>query len=397
MSYGGDATVLPSSPGRSGLRLRRPVLVVVVGVVALALVAGAIARFRGDGPHRVLLTVDGEPLVVTSEAGTVGELLAAQGVAVSGKDRVAPAAGTPLADAPTVEVAYARPVRLTLDGETTTVTTTAHDVAGLLAAEGLPAGSATSLAAVAELPRTGAEIVVTTPKAVTVHVDGTDVPLTTTATTVGEALAGDPVGLTPTDQVSVARDAAVTDGASYRVTRVDVVDDVRRTVLRADTRWVQRASLATGTTQVLEPGHDGLRVREVRLRYEDGDVVRRHVLTDRVQSRPVTWVIAVGTGSGAGGSSTPITYERNWTPATGKADGAPDFAALAKCESGGNPRAVSPTGKYRGLYQFDLRTWHGVGGVGDPIDATPQEQTKRARILYNDRGRTPWPYCGRYL
>jgi hypothetical protein len=75
----------------------------------------------------------------------------------------------------------------------------------------------------------------------------------------------------------------------------------------------------------------------------------------------------------------------------------PDFAALARCESTNNPRAVSPSGAYRGLYQFDLRTWRAVGGHGDPIDASRAEQTKRARLLYADRGRKPWPVCGRYL
>lgn len=75
----------------------------------------------------------------------------------------------------------------------------------------------------------------------------------------------------------------------------------------------------------------------------------------------------------------------------------PDFAALAQCESSGNPRAISPSGKYEGLYQFDLATWRSVGGVGHPKDASPAEQTKRAWLLYLDRGRQPWPVCGRHL
>jgi hypothetical protein len=74
-----------------------------------------------------------------------------------------------------------------------------------------------------------------------------------------------------------------------------------------------------------------------------------------------------------------------------------DWKALARCESGGNPRAVSASGRHRGLYQFDLRTWHGVGGRGDPIDASAAEQTYRAHLLYLDRGRAPWPVCGRLL
>jgi hypothetical protein len=73
------------------------------------------------------------------------------------------------------------------------------------------------------------------------------------------------------------------------------------------------------------------------------------------------------------------------------------WARLRNCESSGNYRAVSPGGLYRGAYQFDLRTWEAVGGSGDPIDASPAEQDMRAQILYDRRGRQPWPLCGRFL
>lgn len=73
------------------------------------------------------------------------------------------------------------------------------------------------------------------------------------------------------------------------------------------------------------------------------------------------------------------------------------WARLRQCEASGNYRAVSPSGLYRGAYQFDQRTWESVGGTGDPIDASPAEQDKRAQILYDRRGRQPWPVCGRFL
>jgi soluble lytic murein transglycosylase-like protein len=68
---------------------------------------------------------------------------------------------------------------------------------------------------------------------------------------------------------------------------------------------------------------------------------------------------------------------------------------LAKCESGGNPRAVNSAGYY-GLYQFSLSTWHSVGGSGNPIDASPAEQLMRAKILYQKGGAGQWG-CGRHL
>lgn len=70
---------------------------------------------------------------------------------------------------------------------------------------------------------------------------------------------------------------------------------------------------------------------------------------------------------------------------------------LRWCEARGNYAAVSASGTYRGAYQFSRSTWRSVGGTGDPAAASPVEQDLRARLLYEQRGRSPWPVCGRRL
>lgn len=67
---------------------------------------------------------------------------------------------------------------------------------------------------------------------------------------------------------------------------------------------------------------------------------------------------------------------------------------IAQCESGGNPRAVSPGGQYRGKYQFSRTTWRAIGGSGDPADAPEWLQDRVALKLYRQRGSAPWPNCG---
>ena len=76
--------------------------------------------------------------------------------------------------------------------------------------------------------------------------------------------------------------------------------------------------------------------------------------------------------------------------------GGDKWAALRRCESGGNYGANTGNGFY-GAYQFDLQTWQSVGGVGLPSDAPPWEQDARAKALYAARGAQPWPICGRFL
>ncbi len=66
---------------------------------------------------------------------------------------------------------------------------------------------------------------------------------------------------------------------------------------------------------------------------------------------------------------------------------------IAQCESGGNPRAVSPGGQYRGKYQFSRATWRGLGGSGDPADAPEWLQDRMALKLYRQSGTAPWPNC----
>jgi transglycosylase-like protein len=68
--------------------------------------------------------------------------------------------------------------------------------------------------------------------------------------------------------------------------------------------------------------------------------------------------------------------------------------AIASCESGGDPTAVSSDGTYRGKYQFDYGTWESMGGSGDPAAAPEAEQDYRAALLYATSGSSPWPICG---
>jgi len=68
--------------------------------------------------------------------------------------------------------------------------------------------------------------------------------------------------------------------------------------------------------------------------------------------------------------------------------------AIAGCESGGDPGAVSADGTYRGKYQFDAATWAAMGGSGDPAAAPEAEQDMRAAMLYAASGSSPWPVCG---
>ena len=72
----------------------------------------------------------------------------------------------------------------------------------------------------------------------------------------------------------------------------------------------------------------------------------------------------------------------------------PQLEAIAQCESGGDPTAVSSNGMYHGKYQFSVATWAATGGSGLPSQAPEAEQDMRAAMLYARSGPSQWPVCG---
>ncbi len=108
---------------------------------------------------------------------------------------------------------------------------------------------------------------------------------------------------------------------------------------------------------------------------------RRSRLGIRTRTRAM---IAVPAVVAAIGGSVAMSQPANAEPSSDRV-----LSAIAQCESGGNPGVVNEIGA-GGLFQFLPPTWRGVGGSGLPQQASPEEQWKRARILYSQQGTGPW-------
>lgn len=363
-------------------RVPRRLTLVLEGVLAVALVLGISGFTRSD--QRVELSVDGAVSSVETTASSVGELLDEHGVTVTDRDLVVPDRDAPLDGVATVTVRHARPLEIVLDGVPTQIWTTELTVEAALAQADLRLADAELSASRSErVPLSGGQVGVRLPDQVTVLHDQQRTTVVTAASTVADLLAEAGVRLGRYDLLNVSPATPIETGLEIVVTRVDRAT-VRRT-LSIDHEVVRRAdsSRYEGYEQVVRPGRDGRAVVLVRLIRHDGVVVQERQVSRRVVREPVREVVVYGTK--------PRPFS---APATG-AEGL-NWSALAACESGGNPRAVNPAGYY-GLYQFALSTWYSVGGSGNPIDASPEEQTYRAQVLYRRSGASPWPVCGSLL
>jgi resuscitation-promoting factor RpfC len=70
-----------------------------------------------------------------------------------------------------------------------------------------------------------------------------------------------------------------------------------------------------------------------------------------------------------------------------------DWDAVAQCESGGNWREDTGNGFYGGL-QFKQSTWDENGGIGNPANASRDQQIAVANRVLATQGPEAWPKCG---
>ncbi|MFN2539951.1 MAG: ubiquitin-like domain-containing protein [Mycobacteriales bacterium] len=355
----------------------------------LALVVAFLAAWSGQAAYAataktVAITVDGQRETVKTHGSTVADALEAAHLSVGSHDLLAPDSSTPLTSRTTVVVRRGRQMQLTVDGQPRDVWVTATSVDEALGQIGLrTAGALLSADRSRAIPLKGFSLEVRTRKSVQLLDSGKVRRVATNALTVQQLLHEAKVTLRHSDRLSVLRRAAVRNGMVISITRIrgkQIGQDFAipfSTVRRAD------SSMYVGQTRTVREGRVGVVHRVYNVRYVNGRLAAKVLAKPSVRTaEPVDEIIAYGTKQRP--YSVPGADGLNW-------------GALANCESGGNPRAVSSGGTYRGLYQFTLSTWHGVGGSGDPIDASSGEQTYRAKLLYRERGRSPWPNCGRYL
>ncbi|MFI2368515.1 ubiquitin-like domain-containing protein [Streptomyces sp. NPDC018833] len=350
--------------------------------LVVAFLAGGTSAFVA-ADKSVRLTVDGVPRHLHTFADDVHELLHDEGLAVGPHDIVAPSPRAELDHGDEVVVRYGRPLVVSLDGHRRTMWTTARTVGAALRGLGVrAAGAFVSVSRSSAVPRSGLALDVRTERSVTFMADGREHRIHTNAATVREALAQAGIELHAQDTTSAPPESFPREGQTVTVMRVTGTRKVGEEPIPYAVERARDPSLFTGTEVVVRQGTPGVRRVTYALRSVNGVRQKPRKLSDEVVREPVTERVRVGT--------------RQFPSSVGGADGL-DWDALADCESGGRPGAVDPSGNYGGLYQFDTGTWRSLGGSGRPQDASPEEQTYRAKKLYVQRGASPWPHCGRRL
>ena len=359
-------------------------LLAALVAVIVAAVAGSTLGFAALSKS-VTLSLDGKTEEISATAGTVGEVLADQGIEISDRDLVAPSVDEAVHDGTRISVQFARPLTLDVDGVEKTYWVNSTQVASALG----EIGRAYSNADLSEgrdevISRSGIRLSVVTPKQISVKVGAKKVAKKNlTALTVGDVFEELGVKVSKHDKVTPSLQTEISDGDKIVLTDIRIVTKrvkdeaiAFRTVERPDD------SMYEGEDEVVRAGRAGARDVTYKLTYENGKLVARKVVRAKVERQPTDQIVNVGTKEEA---------------TSNFASGSTVWDALAQCESGGNWAINTGNGYYGGL-QFNLGTWQAYGGTGLPSQASRETQIAIATKLRDaSGGYGAWPHCSAKL
>ena len=380
--------------------ISRPLRWAAQGAAVAVVAVGALTMAQYD--KAVSLSLDGDTSSVHVFGSTVGDLLAKQDVPVGEHDIVQPAADAPLNDGDTVVIRYGRKLTVTMDGKTSDYWTTATSVDAALAELGIRADSAKlSVSRSEPLGRSGLALTITTPKNVTVNVDGGSKTVASTGPTVADALQQLEVTLGAQDRVNPAPETPLTEGLAVTINRVEKKSVSETQAVAFGVTNQDDATLAKGTKKTTTKGVAGEQSVTFDEVWVDGKLESRTQTGAQVTKNPVGQVVAVGTkAADPDPAPTPrTTVAAPPPPSAGNTSGAGLNLAnaamwdrIAQCESGGNWHINTGNGYYGGL-QFAQSTWLANGGADFAARAdlaSREQQITVANRLYAKSGLQPW-------
>ncbi len=347
---------------------------------AITLATFGFGGFASAMDKDITLTVDGDSSSVSVWGTTVSDALKNHNIEIGEHDQVFPSTDAKISEGSMVDVKFGRLVKITIDGVTKEIWTTATTVDELLNQLGLRGTDhEISVSRSAPIGREGITLTATTPKNIKLTVDGSTSNLTTTAPTVRDLLDQQRVTLDSDDRVEPGMDEAIVEGQHVIVKRVEVKEETVEEVINREVIKTEDGSMNAGTTRETQAGRDGRKSVRYKIVIVDGKEESRTSLSERVLVNAQARHVTVGTKRAAAPS---VASGSVWDQ-------------IAQCESNGNWSINTGNGYYGGL-QFAPGTWlaNGGGAYGPTANlATREQQIAVAKRVQASQGWGAWPAC----
>jgi resuscitation-promoting factor RpfB len=249
--------------------------------------------------------IDGQdkPLKITTHSNIPADFFKQAGIVLNAEDRIL-VNGIPVpAEQPidkinssVIQLRKAYQVDLTLDAKTTTFRSSAPSLGQALWEQSIILQIADTISIPLDTPLT-ADIKVTIRRSqpIRILIQGQEITLPSAAETIGQALAQAGISLQNLDYSIPDENDPIPADRTIKVVHVREEITTQPKPIPFTTEYVADPQLQIDSQKVVQTGEYGLRIAQVRVRYEDGKEVSRKTEAEWVSKAPVTQKYAYGT------------------------------------------------------------------------------------------------------
>ncbi|MET0959528.1 MAG: ubiquitin-like domain-containing protein [Psychrobacillus psychrotolerans] len=269
----------------------------LVSIVSLLLFLAVISFVLFEGTKKtVALTVDGKQQEILTHANTVGELLKDHKIVVANEDFLHPSVNTSIENNLSIEWEQARQIKISVDGEIQTLTTTEDLVSEILAKANVAVTEHDAITPAADA-EVGPDNNIAIEKAFEITLlDGGEVKkVRSTSTTVADFLKQQNIQLSEFDRVEQKMDESIGPNSIIQVVRVEKVTDVVEEATNFAVETKKEDSLLKGKEKVVQQGVNGTVSRTYEVVKENGKEISRNMMSEKIIKEPTKKVVAVGT------------------------------------------------------------------------------------------------------
>lgn len=288
---------------QTGVRLLSFVL--FVSVIAFVLYHGT--------KNPVMLEANGETTKIYTHATTVEEFLETQDLDISQYDKVTPSLSTKIDSGMSIDWEQAKEIVISVDGNQSKVWTTENVVKNILEEANIEV-TKHDLVSQSLDTEVGADNKIDIQKAFQLTlVDGLEKrQVWSTSTTVANFLKQQDIQLAESDRVDKNLEDVITSNDKIAVVRVEKVTDVVEESVDFAVEKKNDSSLLKGDEKVVTEGKKGKVERTYNIVKENGSVVSKEIVAEKIIEKSTTKVVAVGT------KVVTASVSRSGEPATGK-------------------------------------------------------------------------------
>lgn len=325
------------------VRTSRIAQMVVAGLVIFLIATGVLFY----NMKTINVTIDGEPVCITTIFGTVGQALSHSKIKFYPEDIVIPSRETKVTKGLAVEVTKSLPVQFSVDDQTFSTRTAAKTVGEAITELAGRYGIAVKEVDEVNVSRfeevtSQMEIKVRKAIPIIVNADGKKSETYIAPRSVAEALKKLGITLGDKDKISLALEHMLEPNDQLNVVRVTEKIETVKSEIPYQT-VAQAADFPVGLPdKVVSRGSNGAQEQTVRLTLEDGKEVDREILGQRVVAAPINQVVSRGAQTSISRGGSTIYFKRAYV-----------MKASAYCSPGGTTATGAAVGS--GIVAVDPR------------------------------------------